>query len=224
MTCSLVARCPYTGQFGVAAVTAMPAVGKLLSHALAGVGAAATQAKLNPYLAIDSLALLQGGLNAREALERVVRQDPRASERQLAVVDRHGTTATWTGQQCPVYAGAQEHEGFSVQGNRLVGPEVLDDMAAAFMDNAHEKFDERLIGALEVAVAAGGDLEGEVSAAILIVDTEEYPLWDIRVDDHDDPVGELRRLHDIFQARILPEINHMPTRKNPAGGEYEAMA
>lgn len=221
MTCSIVARCPHTGQFGIAAATAVPAVGKLLTHARAGTGAIATQARLNPYLGIDGIRLLEQGYPAQAALEQLLGNDLQAQNRQLAIIDRAGATAIWTGENCLDYCNGNQHDDFSVQGNRLVGQVVLDAMAEAYSAHPELSLDERLIEALEAAVAAGGDREGEVSATIYIVETEEYPLWDIRVDEHASPVAELRRLHDIFAGQVLPEIRCMPTRANPGGKSGE---
>lgn len=224
MTFSLVARCPITGRFGVAAATAMPAVGKLLTHAHPGAGAIATQARLNPYIGIDGIALLQEGRPAVEVMEILAANDPRADERQFAVLDRDGRTSVWTGAQCLDWAGSECHAGFSVQGNRLAGPEVVAEAARAFLESEGKPLDERFMEALEAGDAAGGDCEGEKSATIYIVDTEEYPLWDIRVDAHNQPFAELRRLHDIFSRELLPEIRRMPTRRNPAGQREEHQA
>lgn len=217
MTFSIVARCPRSGQFGVAAATAMPAVGKLLSHAAAGAGAVATQAQVNPYLGLDGLALLRQGLSAREVLERLKDTDPCMELRQCALIDAQGDSLCWTGDKCLPWAGSLSGEQFSVQGNRLVGPQVLDAVAEAFRHAEKRPLIERLIEALAAGDRCGGDRHGESSAVIYVVDQEEYPLWDIRVDHHLDPVAELRRLHKVFAREVLPEILAMPTRDNPAG-------
>jgi uncharacterized Ntn-hydrolase superfamily protein len=224
MTFSLVARCPDTGMFGVAAATALPAVGKLLTHAMGGVGAVATQAKLNPYLGIDGLNLLKNGRSASEVLDILCRQDPRTQTRQFAVIDRDGSTAAWTGTACIPWAGSRSSRGVSAQGNRLAGPHVLDAIVEAFEDSSGKTLDERLMEALEAGDRAGGDIKGERSATIYIVGQEEYPLWDIRVDANPDPFAELRRLHEIFARELIPEIRRMPTRANPAGEEEEHQA
>lgn len=224
MTFSIVARCPRTGQFGIAAATAMPAVGKLLTHALAGFGAVATQARLNPYLGIDGVDLLGQGLGAQAVVDRLKQKDPRHELRQFAVIDASGATAAWTGSGCPAWAGHHAQEDITVQGNRLAGPEVLSRSAEAFARLSDEPLDRRLIEALEAGDNAGGDVKGERSATLYVVDTEEYPLWDIRVDDHDRPVRELKRLHRVFQDELLPEIRKMPSRANPAGEHGESVA
>ena len=217
MTFSIVARCPRSGQFGVAAATAMPAVGKLLSHAAAGAGAVATQAQVNPYLGLDGLALLRQGLSAREVLERLKDTDPCMELRQCALIDAQGDSLCWTGDKCLPWAGSLSGEQFSVQGNRLVGPQVLDAVAEAFRHADKRPLIERLNEALDAGDRCGGDRHGESSAVIYVVDQEEYPLWDIRVDHNLDPVAELRRLHKVFAREVLPEILAMPTRDNPAG-------
>lgn len=217
MTFSIVATCSRTGQFGIAAATAMPAVGKLLTHAAAGVGAIATQARINPYLGIDGLDLLRQGLAAGEVLERLKAEDPRHDLRQFAIIDRAGRTACWTGPNCLEWAGHHQGRGFTVQGNRIAGPDVLSAAAETFKSLADHSLSRRLLEALAAGDAEGGDTKGEQSATIYIVDTEEYPLWDIRVDEHERPVEELRRLYGVFERDLLPQIGKMPTRANPAG-------
>lgn len=221
MTVSIIARCARSGQFGVAAATAVPAVGKLLTHAAPRIGAIATQARLNPYLGIDGLALLREGLSAHEVLERLRARDPRIEARQVAVIDAAGRTAAHTGAENLDYAEHRALEGFSVQGNRLVGPGVLDAMIETFLARQEADLAERFIETLEAAAAAGGDRDGERSATIYIMASEEYPLWDIRVDAADHPIAELRRLHDVFARELLPEICRMPSRADPGGAADE---
>jgi uncharacterized Ntn-hydrolase superfamily protein len=221
MTFSLVARCARTGQFGIAAVTAVPAVGKLLTHAAAGVGAVATQARVNPYLGIDGLDLLRQGLSAGAVHEALLTTDPAIHFRQFAVIDREGHTAVFTGEACLDWCGSLQRDGFSVQGNRLAGPHVLTRAADRFEVMPDEPLADRLLEALAEGVAAGGDVKGEVSATVYVMDTEAYPLWDIRVDHHLEPLTELRRLHEVFREKVVPEIRDMPTRENPAGTEGE---
>lgn len=221
MTFSIVARCPRTGQFGIAAATAMPAVGKLLTHAAAGVGAVATQARINPYLGIDGLSLLRDGLAADEVIERLKGTDPCMSQRQVAVIDNLGRMACWTGDQCLPWSGSISGEDFCVQGNRLTGRAVLEAVVDALNCTRFLPLVERLLEALAAGDTFGGDRHGESSATIYVVDREEYPLWDIRVDHHPDPLTELRRLHAVFERQVLPEILRMPTRDNPAGAAEE---
>lgn len=224
MTFSLIARCPDTGQFGIGATTAVPAVGALLTHAVAAVGAIATQAKLNPYIGIDGIRLLKNGRSATEVMEILRDGDPCAKDRQFAVIDRAGNSAAFTGRDCLKWAGHKEFDGYSVQGNRLTGPDVIEQVASCFEKSAGKPLDERLMEALEAGDSVGGDRQGERSATIYIVDKEEYPLWDIRVDANPDPFAELRRLHDIFKTHLIPSILRMPTRANPAGAPEQEHA
>jgi uncharacterized Ntn-hydrolase superfamily protein len=221
MTFSIIARCERSGQFGVAAVTAVPAVGKLVTHAHPGAGAVATQARLNPYLGIDGVALLRQGLSADEVRRRLVEADPRIEARQFSVIDAQGRTAPFTGVECLDWAGSREGPGYSIQGNRLAGEHVIDAIAEAFDADPSLALAERLIDALEAGARAGGDTKGARSSTIYIVDSEEYPLWDIRVDEHDRPIEELRRLHGIFGRELLPEICRMPSRADPGGSSDE---
>lgn len=202
---------------GVAAVTALPGVGKLVTHAFPGTGAVATQARVNPYLGIDGIAHLRAGLEARDVLDRLRAQDPRDALRQFAVVDAAGNAVAWTGSECLDWAGSKTASGYAIQGNRLVGPEVLAAASEAFEKAHDEPLEVRFLAALEAGVAVGGDAKGERSATVYIVDTEEYPLWDIRVDEHANPIEELKRLHLLFAAQLVPHIRRMPTRANPAG-------
>lgn len=221
MTLSIIARCARTGQFGVSAATAMPAVGKLLTHAAPRVGAIATQARINPYLGVDGLALLREGLAAGDVLARLRRADPMIQFRQLAVVDVAGRTAAFTGDECLEWAGHLEDDDCSIQGNRLAGPEVVVAASDRFRETGQLDLAERLVAALEAGTEAGGDRKEEESATLYVMDTESYPLWDIRVDLSEDPVTELRQFFSMFRERLLPHILRMPTRGNPAGSATE---
>lgn len=212
MTLSIVAQCDHSRQFGVAAATEMPAVGKLLSYAFPGYGAFATQALINPYLGIDGCKLLSLSVSAKGTVETVLEDDRERQQRQVAAVDKEGRSYAFTGSQCLPWAGSRQGPGFSVQGNRLAGPQVLDAMADAFETRSGEELVHRMIAAIAAGVAAGGDRHGERSANVFIVEEEEYPIWDMRVDDHDDIVGELRRLEGVFRQELYPHIRSMPTR------------
>lgn len=222
MTFSLIAHCKESGQFGVVATTAVPAVGKLLTHARAKVGAVATQARLNPYVGIDGLKLLGSGHAAEAVLEKLKVADPCFQQRQFAVIDRNGDTAAWTGNECLDWAGHKTFSGFSVQGNRLEGPEVLAAIEEAFRGSEGDVLSRRLIRAIAAGGKAGGDREGARSATLYLVDSEDYPLWDIRVDDYAAPIEELKRLYDVFEEKVIPHIREMPTRENPGGSHGKA--
>ncbi|MEO9339454.1 DUF1028 domain-containing protein [Mesorhizobium sp. SB112] len=223
MTLSIIALCEKTGHFGIAAATAVPAVGKLLTHAAPRIGAVATQGLLNPYLGIDGIRLLEDGRSAEEVVKELSEADELAERRQFAVIDAQGQTAVWTGDGCKDWAGSISGNGFSVQGNRLTGRDVVDKSAKRFEDLQDMPLIEGLIEALAVGITDGGDRLGERSATIYIVAEEEYPLWDIRVDDHDNPIAELRRLQKVFAKDLLPHIKQMPSRDHPRGepGDYD---
>ncbi|HAV04622.1 MAG TPA: DUF1028 domain-containing protein, partial [Pseudomonas sp.] len=118
-------------------------------------------------------------------------------------------------------AGSIAGEQFCVQGNRLKGREVLEAACEAYVGSVQLPLVERLMAALAAGDAEGGDRHGESSATVYVVDQEQYPLWDIRVDHHRDPFAELRRLHEVFAREVVPEILAMPTRANPAGAAGE---
>lgn len=212
MTFSITARCQRTGQIGVAATTALQAVGKLACHGIPNVGAIASQALLNPYLAYDGLRLLQAGASAQNALDRVLAVDPDVEQRQVGVVDNQGRTAAWTGSENIAWAGQRSGRFFTTQGNRLAGPEVLDKVVESMHANEHLSLAERLVLALEAGVSAGGDTKGEKSTNVMVFSEEEYPLCDIRIDENDDPMAELRRLYRLYIEEIVPTLEQIPKR------------
>lgn len=196
MTFSIVARDPDTGALGVATATAGPVVGALVPHGASGVGAIATQALTNPYLAYDGLDLLSGGANAREALEGALARDLAPELRQLIIVDAAGTTAAWTGPSCQGVAGHLLEDGFAVAGNLIANDAVLEAMAYAYREAgglAH--LSERLLMAMEAGAAAGGDSRGVGSAAIKVFHRERFPVIDLRIDWSNAVMAELRALH-----------------------------
>jgi uncharacterized Ntn-hydrolase superfamily protein len=217
MTWSILARDATTGRIGLAVATCAFAVGARVPHGCGGVGAIATQSFVNPFIGIDGLRLLQEGRGAREALDIVVAADPGAALRQAHVIDREGRTAAFTGAECVPWCGSRAADGISVAGNMLAGAAVVEDSLAAFLDSAGRDFDERFLIALEAAERAGGDKRGRQSAALRVWDREVYPALDIRVDDHADPLVELRRLWRMAHQRYVPFQAAGPTRALPGG-------
>lgn len=195
----------------------MLGVGKLVCHAQAGVGAVATQAEMNPYYGYDGLRLLSGGKDAQETLDSLLTEDPGRDFRQCGIVDLAGGSAAWTGLRTPEWSGHLTGEGYSAQGNRLVGRETLEEVVDAFLRTEEMALAERLLESLEAGEATGADTAGAVSASITVMGTEEYPLWDLRVDYAEDPVVELRRLYEEFEQNLLPTILSLPTREDPLG-------
>ncbi|MGI9415143.1 MAG: DUF1028 domain-containing protein [Hyphomicrobiales bacterium] len=194
-TFSISARCARTGMLGVAVSTAVPGVGGICPFVRPGVGAVSTQAWVNPYLGIDAIELLSAGKSAEETLKTLVDADPGRAVRQLGVVDSAGRSAAWTGDECVPWAGHRTAPDVSVHGNMLVGAETVDAMFDAFAATAEDDLHERLVKVLEAGQAAGGDKRGKQSAAMVVFDRESYPYIDLRVYEHFDPVGELRRVY-----------------------------
>ena len=216
-TFSIVGRCERTGQLGVAVSTADVGAGRMVTWAKAGVGAVATQSWPNLYLAIDGLRLMAEGKTADAALERVIREDPGREVRQLGIVDARGGSATFSGRDCTDWFGGVNGPGFAAQGNMLIRGETVSAMAHAFESGHDLDLGERLMRALEAGQAAGGDKRGRQCSALLVVDREEFPLWDLRVDEHPQPVPELRRIYEVARLDLLPFVQGLPTRENPLG-------
>lgn len=202
MTFSIIARDPQSGEFGVAVSTAVPCVGALVPHVKAGVGAIATQSFVNVQLGIDGLPLLERGMSPEEALTSLLAKDEQANVRQCAGIDAQGRVFAYSGDECVTWFGSRMGENYSVQGNMLVGKDTIDAMAETF-EAAKDHLSSRLLKALEAGQAAGGDNRGRESAALVVAPfgDAEYSKIDIRVDLHDDPVAELRRIFDIMRQR-----------------------
>jgi uncharacterized Ntn-hydrolase superfamily protein len=217
MTWSIIARDPDTGAFGVAISTRFFAVGALCPHASGGVGALSTQALVNPTFGPRGLRLLASGRAAHDVVAELVKSDEGRAHRQLHVIDREGRTAAHTGSACIDWCGDLAGDAFSVAGNMLAGASVIEATAQTYRDNLHRPFADRLIRALEAGEAEGGDKRGKQSAALLIHSTEEYPELSLRVDDHADPLVELRRLEEKSRERFVHFARFLPTREAPAG-------
>jgi uncharacterized Ntn-hydrolase superfamily protein len=217
MTWSIIARDPASGAFGVAVTTKFFAVGALCPHAGSGIGALATQALVNPTFGPRGLRLLAAGHSAAAVVETLVASDDGRATRQLHVIDAAGRIAAHTGGDCVAWCGHVAADGFSVAGNMLAGPEVIAATAAAYRNAAGKAFADRLIGGLEAGQAAGGDKRGKQSAALLIYAGEEYPYLDLRVDDHAEPLVELRRLFEESHSLFLPFLHFLPSRADPSG-------
>ena len=216
MTWSIVARDPATGAFGVAVATKFFAVGALCPHA-SGAGALATQALINPTFGPRGLRLLAEGIGAPHVVAALIESDAGRDSRQLHVMGRDGRMAAYTGKGCIEWCGHKIAADHSVAGNMLAGPRVVEDTSAAYADNARLPFPRRLIAAMQAGEAAGGDKRGKQSAALIIAGEEEWPLLDLRVDDHTDPLAELERLERVSRERYVHFRQFLPTRANPAG-------
>jgi uncharacterized Ntn-hydrolase superfamily protein len=217
MTWSIVARDPASGAFGVAVTTKFFAVGSLCPHARSGVGALATQALVNPTWGPRGLRLLGEGVAASMVVEALLASDMGRETRQLHVLDRQARSAAHTGRDCVGWCGHLLRRGFSVAGNMLAGAAVIEDTARRYEEEAHLPFAERLITALDTGQAAGGDKRGKQSAALRIYAGEDYPWLDIRVDDHAEPLAELRRLYEEARRHFLVFSQFLPTERDPSG-------
>jgi uncharacterized Ntn-hydrolase superfamily protein len=202
VTFSIVASDVQAGQLGVAVASKFLAVGAVVPRLEAEVGAIATQALANTRYGPDGLGHLRDGASAREALDALLAADAGRDDRQAGIVDARGRGATHTGDSCMPWAGGRAGAGYTVQGNILTGPDVVEAMAATY-EASNGDLADRLLLALAAGDAAGGDRRGRQSAAIAVVAPaggyggHDDRLVDLRVDDHADPVTELSRLYGI---------------------------
>ena len=217
MTWSIVAHDPGTGAFAVAVTTCAFAVGASCPFVQPGVGAVSTQSITNRYLGPAVLAGLARGLAPDAAIEGALAGDDGKQLRQIHVVDRHGRTAAWTGHNCVSWCGSAAAPGVSVAGNMLAGPAVVGDTLASYVGNAAADLPGRLMDALEAGQHAGGDRRGRQSAAMVLTTTEDFPDLNLRVDDHADPLAELRRLLGLWRTEGLPRLRSAPCRGMPSG-------
>ncbi|NVO84406.1 DUF1028 domain-containing protein [Hymenobacter terrestris] len=230
-TYSIVARDPRTGELAVAVQSHWFSVGTSVSWAEAGVGAIATQSFTNKSFGPRGLALLKSGQSAQQTLDELLRTDEGRDVRQVAIVDNQGRVATHTGAKCIDFAGHQQGAQFSVQSNMMLTEQVPAAMARAFERNAQLPLPERLLAALEGAQAAGGDIRGRQSAALLVVrGTASAEPWtdrlvDLRVDDSAEPLRELGRLLRLRRAYEHMNAGDLAVENNDVPGairEYEA--
>jgi uncharacterized Ntn-hydrolase superfamily protein len=217
MTWSIVARDEQTGAYGCAVATKFFAVGAMCIKAEGRIGALATQALINPTYGPRGLRLLREGKSAAEVVKALIDSDQGSGHRQLHVIDAQGRNAAHTGADCVEWCGHLLRPGFSVAGNMLAGPRVIEDTARAFEANAALPLPRRLIAAMQAGEAAGGDKRGKQSAALIVYSTEEYPELDLRVDDHADPLAELARLESVSRERFTHFRAFLPTSDNPSG-------
>jgi len=202
------------GQWGVATQSKFLAVGSVVPWAEPGVGAIATQAYANPRYGPNGLTLLREGLSAEEVVERLTAADDGRDHRQLGVVDGQGRAASYTGSECMEWAGGRTGECYAAQGNILVSAETVDAIAESFEASSGNPLALRLLDCLDAAQAAGGDRRGQQSAALLVVEQDggyaslSDVVVELRVEDHERPLGELRRLyglHDAIFGKTPPE-------------------
>jgi uncharacterized Ntn-hydrolase superfamily protein len=216
MTWSILAR-DERGRFGAAIASRFFAVGALCIHTRRGVGALSTQALVNPLYGPAGLALLGEGQSANEVVAALVGADEGRAVRQLHVLPAQGSPAAHTGASCVDWCGHQVFDDFSVAGNMLAGPEVIEATARTFRDRAGEPLAERLLAAMSAGEAAGGDKRGRQAAALRIHGDEDYAELDIRVDDHAEPMAELQRLYAVSLERFQPFVACLAGRGDSVG-------
>jgi uncharacterized Ntn-hydrolase superfamily protein len=193
------------GQWGVAVQSKFLAAGSLVPWAEPGVGAIATQAYANPRYGPDGLRLLREGLPAAEVVERLTAADEGRDHRQLGVVDGEGRSASFTGGECNEWAGGRAGPSYAAQGNILVSGATVDALADTFEGRTNLPLADRLLECLAAAQAAGGDRRGQQAAGLLVVERDggyaglSDVVVDLRVDDHERPVEELRRIHGLHR-------------------------
>jgi uncharacterized Ntn-hydrolase superfamily protein len=230
-TFSIVARDPQTGDMAVAVQSHWFSVGTSVSWGEAGVGVVATQSFTNKSFGMRGLALLKSGKTAQQALDELLLTDEGRDVRQVAILDAQGRVATHTGAKCIDMAGHQQGSQFSVQANMMLNSTVPAAMAKAYEQNPKLPFAERVVAALEAAQAAGGDIRGRQSAALLVVRGQasaapwEDRLIDLRVDDNAEPLKELARLLRLHRAYEHMNAGDLAVEKNDVPGairEYQA--
>ncbi len=195
------------------------------------VGAIATQAYANPRYGPDGFELLREGLSAEEAVERLTAADDGRDHRQLGIVDAKGRSASYTGSECMDWAGGRTGEGYAAQGNILVSAATVDAIAESF-ERSTGPLAERLLDCLDAAQAAGGDRRGQQSAALLVVEKDggyaglSDEVVDLRVDEHERPLEELRRIYVLHQAIFgrTPPMEWLDVDEQLAGELRERLA
>ena len=193
------------GQWGVATQSKFLAVGSVVPWAEPHVGAIATQAYANPRYGPEGLSLLREGLSAEEVVQRLTAADEGRDQRQLGIVDREGRSASFTGAECLEWAGGRTGPCYAAQGNILVSAATVDAIAETF-ESSTDTLAERLLDCLDAAQAAGGDRRGQQSAALLVVEQDggyaklSDTIVELRVEDHELPLTELRRLYRLHEA------------------------
>ena len=217
MTWSIVAHDPKTDAFAVAVATKAFAVGAICPFVRSGVGAVSTQSMTNRYLGPAILDSLARGLPPAAAIESALAGDGGRGIRQVHAVDRFGRTAAWTGQNCVEWCGSASAEGISVAGNMLAGEPTIQQTLRTWNTNDELPLPERLMTAMEAGEVAGGDRRGKQSAAMVIVTTEDFPDLNLRVDDHTEPLVELRRLLGIWRVEGVGRLGMAPSKANPSG-------
>ncbi len=198
MTFAIAARCAQTGRFGVAISTRALGVTARCPFIAPGLGVVVTMARTDPRLGPLGIKLLGLGYSAAKVLDEIAASDPYFGYRQVCAIDRDGNAAARTGDRNRDWAGAIVERNLVAMGNNLTSERTAQAMAGAWHMGGKLAFAERLLSAIEAGRDAGGQNGGQNSAGLVVYDREIYPYVDLRVDAHDEPVGELRRVFDLY--------------------------
>ncbi|MFC1886095.1 DUF1028 domain-containing protein [Thermodesulfobacteriota bacterium] len=201
-TFTVMGRCERTEMIGMAMATRSLAVGARVPHIRSRLGAVAIMAIADARLGYTALKFLEMGYKAPGVIEELVHADPYCEYRQLGVIDDDGFAAARTGKMNRDWAGHHVGENYIVLGNVLTGEHVLDAMESVFTASSEDNLEDRLMQSLEAGRDAGGQHGGQQSASVHVYDTKPFPYIDLRVDFHEEPVGELRRVFDVFKPAI----------------------
>ncbi|MGI9477780.1 MAG: DUF1028 domain-containing protein [Hyphomicrobiaceae bacterium] len=202
MTYSIIARDRITGELGIAVASRFFAVGAIVPYIRHNV-AVATQAFVNPMWGVEGIERLASGEAAQRVMEDFISRDPGQALRQAHMIDSSGHSIAHTGDQCTDWAGHREAPDVSVAGNMLTGPEVVARTLECYLDSLDLPFADRLLSAMEAGEMAGGDKRGRQSAALRTHRGQDYPYYDLRVDDLADPLKELGRLKAVAEERYI---------------------
>lgn len=201
-TFTILGRCPATGALGIGIATYSMAVGSYCPSIEPGVGTMSSQAFADPRLRPLCMNLLRMGFPANKVLKELTESDPYIDFRQIGIVDSNGQAAVHTGPKTRPWSGHIIGEGYITMGNVLTGEQVVKSMASSFESSASDDLEERLMAAVESGRDSGGQPEGQRSAALIVYREESYPWIDLRVDVHDEPVGELRRAYELYKPMV----------------------
>lgn len=204
MTFSLIARDEKTGMFGIGIATSSIAVGNRCPWARARVGAVTSQHRSDIRLGPKGLDFLGAGLSAEETVRRLIEESEFPDQRQVAAIDRHGRTAFFCGPKIPSTNAGFEGVNCVSTGNVIANPDVPKAMVRYFEGAAGVPFVEKLLGAIDAGLAAGGETQPIMSAALLVVDEQDWPLVDLRVDLEPQPQAKLRQLWEAYE----PQLEH----------------
>jgi uncharacterized Ntn-hydrolase superfamily protein len=223
MTFAIAARCAETGRLGVAISTRAVAVSSRCPFIAPGLGLVVSMQRTDPRLGPLGLKLLGLGYSAQKVLDEIAASDPGIEHRQVCVIDRDGNAAARTGRNHRVWSGAFVEKGMVAMGNNLTSEKTAADMRDAWHAARGKALEERLLTALEAGRDAGGQNGGQHSAGLHSYDREVYAYVDLRVDEHVEPVAELRRIYEVHKP-LIPYYYGRPGQPDAFGREEEWLA